>query len=378
MIRGDIIKGVRLVVLLLLGIIIFIIGFLFYNNKFIKDETIYYELINSYDYDGNDIVSVGVDNNNDKGLDKGIISIYNDKFKKTKEKIFNIGNSSIFNKVISLDDGYLIVGNINKFKTNKGIIVKYNKKLEIEYTKENKYDSIYYDIKKYNDNYIICGYSNHKGYILIIDKNGKKIKSKDLDDNTIFNEIFIYDNDIFVVGSKDKNKGIIYKLDENLEVINSNYYNNTDEDGFTSIVYLNDNLYISLNNKTKEEDIDASIIRYDYNLNYIDELVYNNKEHEKFVKLISDEDKVIAIGNVSNNTNRDLKEFNYDGIIASYDIKLENFSVEYYGNELNNEFITDIKKYKDGFLAITYSNIEDGSLLSKFININKALKVEDA
>lgn len=89
MIRGDIIKGVRLVVLLLLGIIIFIIGFLFYNNKFIKDETIYYELINSYDYDGNDIVSVGVDNNNDKGLDKGIISIYNDKFKKTKEKIFH-------------------------------------------------------------------------------------------------------------------------------------------------------------------------------------------------------------------------------------------------------------------------------------------------
>ena len=98
----------------------------------------------------------------------------------------------------------------------------------------------------------------------------------------------------------------------------------------------------------------------------------------RFNKLIVDDhENLIAIGTqaVATKTNKhNVNDYNYDGLIAKYDLDLKQVDAVVYGDE-RDDYFTDIKYIDGKYLVVGYSSYEDGSYMSKFINYSKALKV---
>ena len=164
-----------------------------------------------------------------------------------------------------------------------------------------------------------------------------------------------------------------YDLDGNLVYSNNNLIGYE----FSSIVELNNNLYISGSYKV-DDGTDAFIGQFDLDGNLINSVSYQGKDYDKYNRIIKDNnDNIIAIGIMTTYRNKKsdtIDEFDYDGIIGKYKSNLEKVGVITYGDE-NDDFFTDIILDDNNYLVIGYSSYEDSSYLSKFINYSSALKV---
>ena len=110
-------------------LLLILIIFIFISNS---DSKILIDNIKAIDYKNNTIYVVGNTNDNDNYVEKAKFSIYDNKFNKTKEKLYNKSYASSYNDFYLDEDNYVFVGNISetidsyKKNNNKAIIIKYD------------------------------------------------------------------------------------------------------------------------------------------------------------------------------------------------------------------------------------------------------------
>ncbi len=374
----------KYVIYIILFILFIELCYALYGFLFAKKNNIYFDGINTYKYMDSNYIAVGSNNNNDKYYEKAKLSIFDKDLNKMKEKLYNKGYNSTFYDVIKDEDNYIVVGsyeatrNDHLMKNRRGMIVKYDKDDNIVFEKELSHlaNSSITAIKLVKDGYIVCGNSNYSSnnitntnaggaYLIKYSKDGKVIWERNIGDKSSakFNDFIIVDNYIFAVGINNINVGLIVKYDINGNFLTSYDYRNTDNLGFSNVVYRDGYAYVCGCKKT-EKSSKGLIVRFDDNLGFVDEKVYN-ENNSRYNKLLFDEDHLIVIGTVDKD--------DYDGIIGKYNDDLSEIDIVKYGDE-EDDYFTDVKIIDNKYVVVGYSSYED-SLLTKFIYYSDALKV---
>ena len=390
------IKIITLICVLIIIVELFYIG---YHLVYKSNEPIYFVGINALATDkDNNYVTVGSNNNNDNHYEKAMISMYNSKKEKTFEKLYNVGYNGAFFDVLIDGDYIIAIGSYEKDKTDhddsirKALIVKYDLDGNVIFEKDFGLldNSKFTGITKVGDDYIVTGQSVYKNTRLGSDDGGAILARYDKDGNllwsrtygnvkeSIYNDVILVDNYLYVIGNYENYNAIIVKYDLDGNFISFNDYKTTDELGFTSIVNVGSYIYVGGALKTGDYDTDAMIVKYDLDCEYLDQVSYSGIGKERFNRLITDDhNNIIAIGTMMStavHSNKAYGDYNYDGIIGKYSTDLKKIDLVSYGDE-RNDFFTDVKLINGNYLVVGYSSYEDGSYMSKFISYSSALKV---
>ena len=369
------IKIITIICALIVAVELFYIG---YHLVYKSNEPIYFVGINALatDNDSN-YVTVG---------------------KKTFEKLYNVGYNGAFFDVLIDGDYIVAIGSYEKNKSDhddsirKALIVKYDKDGNIIFEKDFGLldNSKFTGIIKVGDDYVVTGQSVYRNTRIGSEEGGAILTKYDKDGNllwnksygnvkeSIYNDVILVDDYLYVIGNYEDYNAIIVKYDLDGNFISSNDYKITDELGFSSIVNIDDYIYVGGALKTGDYDTDAMIVKYDLDCEYIDQVSYSGIGKERFNRLITDDhNNIIAIGTMMSaavHGNKAYGDYNYDGIIGKYSVDLNNIDLVSYGDD-RNDFFTDVKLINNNYLVVGYSSYEDGSYMSKFISYSSALKV---
>lgn len=378
-------KTLKIISIMCVVILFLELCYMIYKMFYTVDDKFYFDSVNSLVITENGYIGVGGNNDNDKYYEKAKITGYNNKREKTFEKLYNKGYLSSFSGVDVDDDSYIAVGGYEKEEVNyeqeqwSALIVKYDLEGNIIWEKDFQIadSSFFNSVKVVNDGYIVVGQSNFKkknssldggGYIIKYSKEGKIIWKKNFGSNTNckFNDLLISDN-IYVVGVNN-NTGILLKYDLEGNLVADNFMENILENGFTGITKLQDSIYV-VGSKKNSDNENAIIAKYDLNCEYINFNIKEGIDKSRYNQIISDDESLIVIGIQYN-----IKSKQYDGIIGKYNSNLEEVAIVDYGED-RDDFFTDILLDDSNYLVVGYSSYEDGGYLSKFINYSNALKV---
>lgn len=394
----KLVKNLKRISVILILILVSEVLFIGYHLLYNKEKNVYFDGINAVVSSDDYYATVGSNNDNDKHFEKAKISFYNMKKEKTFEKIYNVGFNSTFFGVILDGSDVIAVGSYEKTQDDrdnsirKALIVKYDKSGNIIFEKDFEVldNSKFTSITKYGDYYYVTGQSVYKstsignkegGAILCkYDKDGNLIWSKTYGNSksAVYNDLLIYNDNIYVVGDDENYLGILCKYDLDGNFMAYNDYKSTDNTGFSGIVNIGDKIYVSGANMQENDLTDAMIVMYDTNCNYLKQVTYDAKGTERFNKLVLDDNgNIVAIGTLytaRKNNHNTVDEYDYDGIIAKYDSNLEKLDDVRYGDE-RDDFFTDVIFIHNKYIIVGYSSYEDGSYMSKFISYSKALKV---
>ena len=397
----KLIRKLKIVTFICIFILIVELLFIGYSIIFKNKESLYFDGVNSIVSTDKYYVTVGSNNDNDNKFEKAKLSKYNMRREKTFEKLFNMGYNSAFFGVCLDEDNMVAVGSYEKTSSEheklvrRALIVKYDSNGEIVFNKDFKLldNSKFTSIKKIDGGYLVTGQSvypitkvgNMNGGAILVkyDNNGNLVWYKTYGSNNVasFNDLLVYNNNIYTVGIDDNYLGIICKYDLNGNFITYNDYKYSDELGFSGIVNIGDNIFISGSNRGNKNVVNALIVEYDLDCNYIREVNHEEEGLTRYNKLISDNhDNLIAIGTrttskkSSNKVTKTADTINYDGLLGKYDSSLNEVDVITYGDE-RDDYFTDVKIIDGNYLVVGYSSYEDGSYLSKFIRYSNALKL---
>ncbi len=382
-----------LFVIVLIIEVFYVLHALFFQST----ESLYFDGINAIQKNNRYYVTVGSNNDNDNYYEKAKLSIYDNKFNKTYEKLYNVGYNSAFFGICIDEDSIIAVGSYEKEESDhkdlvrRALIVKYNFSGDVLFEKDYSLldNTKFTSVTCVEDGYLVTGqsvYQNTKigskdggALLLKYDKEGNLLWSKTYGNNksAIFNDLLVVNNSIYTVGTNETRIGVLCEYDLEGNFITYNDYLYTDDIGFSGIVSVGDYLYVSGSNRYGKST-DALIVRYDFNCTYINQVIYENEGTIRYNKLIQDEkDHIVAIGILSTKkvgNNKTADTFNYDGIIGKYNLDLKQVDVVTYGDE-RDDYFTDIQYVNGEYLVVGYSSYEDGSYLSKFIRYSEALKV---
>ena len=394
----KLVKSLKIVSIILILILVSELLFIGYHLLYNKEKNVYFDGINAVVSSDDYYATVGSNNDNDNHFEKAKISFYNMKKEKTFEKIYNVGFNSTFFGVILDGSVVIAVGSYEKTQDDrdnsirKALIVKYDKSGNVIFEKDFEVldNSKFTSITKYGDYYYVTGKSVYKstsignkegGAILCkYDKDGNLIWSKTYGNSksAVYNDLLIYNDNIYVVGDDENYLGILCKYDLDGNFMAYNDYKSTDNTGFSGIVNIGDKIYVSGANMQENDLTDAMIVMYDTNCNYLKQVTYDAKGTERFNKLVLDDNNnIVAIGTLytaRKNNHNTVDEYDYDGIIAKYNSNLEKLDDVRYGDE-RDDFFTDVIFIHNKYIIVGYSSYEDGSYMSKFISYSKAFKV---
>ena len=390
------VKELKIISFVCIIILIFELIYVGYHFLYKSEESVYFEGVNAFVSSKDYYVSVGSNNDNDNHYEKAKVSMYNDKREKNYEKLYNVGyNSSFFGVAIDEDD-YVAVGSYEKTADDhndsirRALIVKYDSLGNVIFEQDfgildnSKFTSIVVS----GDYYYVTGQSIYRntrigskqgGAILAkYSKDGELIwyQSYGSSKSSIFNDLIVTDRGIYAVGTDDNYLGVIVQYDIDGNFITYNDYKTTDSLGFSGIVATDQFIYISGALRRENDNTDAMIVRYNYSCVYIDQVVYTGDGLERFNKVIvDDQDHIVAIGTMATAQKAGgITEYNYDGLIAKYDLDLKYIDSVSYGAD-RDDYFTDILLDDGNYIVAGYSFYDDGSYMSKFIRYSKALKV---
>lgn len=394
----------KMISILCIIILVFELGYLIYRKYFNTGESIYFDSINAISYINNNFVAVGSNNNNENHYEKAKLSFYNDKRYKMYEKIYSKGYNSAFFDVDVSDNTYVAVGSYEASEndhingTRKALIVAYDNDGNVIFDKDFGVleNSKFMSVKIVDDGYLVVGqsiyeamtvgFSSEGGAFLIkYDKNGKiKWKTNYGESKAaIFNDLYILDDYIYVVGSDYAKVGVILKYDLNGNLLKKMEYQYTDSFGFTGIAVNDESIFVTGGKRIIGEEnssrIDGLIVKYDFDCNYLDEVSYDEDMQERFNKILMlDDDNLLIIGSMSSydkdKTVKDVNVLKYDGVIAKYKEDLNLIKAVSYGEDRDDHF-TDMMVLDNSYLVTGYSSYEDKSYMSKFVIYSDALKV---
>lgn len=382
-----------------LFIVLFVeIIYVFYAIFLKHSESLYFDGMNALVSNGSHSVIVGSNNDNDYHYEKAKLSFYDSDWNSSFEKLYNVGYNSAFFGVVFDGKEIVAVGSYEKTKEDhnhsirRALIVKYDDSGNVLFSKDFQLldNSKFTSIVSVSDGYLVTGQSIYKnttvgtqegGALLIkYDKEGNIIWSRTYGSNksAIYNDLLVYNDSIYVVGTDDHYVGILCKYDLNGEFITFNDYKYTDELGFGGITNIGDELFVCGANRYSKNNTYAMIVKYDLDCTYLDQVVYEDNDTARYNKIVVDsQNHLVTIGIKLSSKDKNSKlvdVFNYDGIIGKYDSNLRELAVVTYGDE-RDDYFTDIELLDGTYVVTGYSSYEDGSYLSKFIRFSDALKI---
>ena len=313
------------------------------------------------------------------------------------EKEYERGISTTFNSVISVSDGYIVVGTgifseqEKEEEAREAIIIKYSKDGELVW--EKFYQVItntgFNKVIEVSDGYIAIGqsiYANMElgnstaggGVIVKYDKNGNEVWHNNHGGTKSgnFNDIVEVNSDLYVVGKDGADSANIVKFSASGEYQWHKNYSFTDEFGFSGVSYLNGNLYvvgskkilpagIGENDDRTTTNTDALLLKYDLEGNVVFEKTFGGSSYERYNSILMYRNNFYVVGHICSHdaglkVTTD-KDDEMTGLIIRYDINGNILKKETFGGS-NNDNLTDITTDDISLYVVGYSNSKDGNI----------------
>lgn len=396
-------KWLIIIALICVIVIIAEVGYLVYYHINMNRNVIYYDSLNSVAVDDTDIIGVGSSNfkyskYNDytNGLEKAKIIKYDKNGKIIFEKMYDKGINTTFSSVVSVNDGYIVVGSgvfSEEEQNNEGreaVIIKYDKDGNIVWEKfyqvitNTRFNKVIATI----DGYIVVGQSIYANMEMGNHTTGGGIIVKyDFDGNEVwhnnhggmksgnFNDVIEVNGDFYVVGKDATDYANIIKYSKNGKYQWHKNYGYTDGIGFTGIAYLDNSLFVVGSKKvlpegTTDDDnrdttnTDALLVKYDLDGKVLFEKNFGGSNYERYNSIITHFNNLYIVGHTTSSdaglkvtTDGELMT----GMLVRYDKNGNILKKESFGGS-NDDNLTSIITDGVSLYISAYSNSGDGNI----------------
>ena len=416
--QKKLVKWLRVIIVLCIAIIVIeacYIGLSYYNRT---KSIVYTDTLNSFKEIDDGYLVVGNSdfknsefNSYEKDYNKAKFSKYNSDFEVEFESAYTKGYSSYFSDVIEYKDGYIAVGGAQydeqqvEDNATDGLIVLYDKNGKQVDTKSVQIagDTTFNKVLLVDDGFIVVGQSILQNMVIGNDPDGGALIIKydfDLKEqwranyggskSAIFNDAVIDGDYLYLVGKDATRYGMIAKYTLDGEQVFVKSYEYTDTVGFSSIVKVGDEFFVAgsktINIDAKDEDkvTEGLILKYDSDGNVLDEVTFSRNNAARFNKIVSDGDDLIVVGHTyKKDEEKSTDTYNYldyRGIIVKYNTDLEKKA----NNKENGsgvDYFSDVIVTDDGYLVGGASSSKELGSNNKdyrtyFLKYNKDLERE--
>ena len=416
--QKKLVKWLRVIIVLCIAIIVIEVGYIglsYYNRV---NSVIYTDTLNSFKETDDGYLVVGNSdfknsefNSYQKDYNKAKFSKYNSDFEVEFESAYTKGYSSYFSDVIEYNDGFIAVGGAQYDKqqvednATDGLVVLYDKEGKQVDTKSVQIagDTTFNKVLLVDDGFIVVGQSILQNMVIGNDPDGGALIIKyDLDlkevwranyggsKSAIFNVAVIDGDYLYLVGKDATRYGMIAKYTLDGEQVFVKTYEYTDTVGFSSIVKVGDEFFVAgsktINIDAKDEDkvTEGLILKYDSDGNVLDEVTFSRNNAARFNKIVSDGDDLIVVGHTyKKDEEKSTDTYNYldyRGIIVKFNTDLERLA----NNKENGsgvDYFSDVIVTDDGYLVGGASSSKELGSNNKdyrtyFLKYNKDLEEE--
>lgn len=396
--------------LIIVGVVCSIIillecAYFIYQKNYINSKSVYYDVLNSVTIDNTDIVAVGSSNfkyskynNYTNGLEKGKLIKYSSDGKIIFEKMYDRGINTTFSSIITIDDGYIVVGSgvfseeEKESEAREAFIIKYDKTGNIIWEKFYQVvtNTSFNKVIATNNGYVVVGQSIYANMEMGNHTTGGGIIVKyDFDGNELwhnnhggmksgnFNDVVEVNGDFYVVGKDATDSANLVKFNSTGEYQWHKNYSYTDSIGFSGIAYLNNYLYVVGSKKILPEgtgdndnrnttNTDGLLIKYNLNGEIIFEKTFGGSSYERYNSIIVHRSNLYVVGHTTS-TDIGFKVVTdgklMTGLVIRYDEDGNINKKEILGGS-NNDNLTDVATDGGSLYISGYSNSRDGNIVT--------------
>ncbi len=416
--QKRLIKWLRVIIVLCIAIIVIEAGYIgisYYNRT---KSVIYTDTLNSFKEIDDGYLVVGNSdfknsefNSYEKDYNKAKFAKYNSDFEVEFESAYTKGYSSYFSDVIEYNDGFIAVGGAQydeqqvEDNATDGLIVLYDKNGKQVDTKSVQIagDTTFNKVLLVDDGFIVVGQSILQNMVIGNDPDGGALIIKyDFDLNevwkanyggsksAIFNDAVIDGDYLYLVGKDATRYGVIAKYTLDGEQVFVKSYEYTDTVGFSSIVKVGDEFFVAgsktINIDAKDEDkvTEGLVLKYNSDGEVLDEVTFSRNNAARFNKIVNDGDDLIVVGHTyKKDEEKSTDTYNYldyRGIIVKYNTDLERLA----NNKENGsgvDYFSDVIVTDDGYLVGGASSSKELGSNNKdyrtyFLQYNKNLEIQ--
>lgn len=301
-------------------------------------------------------------------------------------------NIDLAQKIVSTDDGYIVLGSSNFDKSTiheksdqeegKFSLYDNNDKLLDEFKYDKYYKSVFYDAARIADGYIVVGSvqktkkQNEKGV-----KDALIVKY-DFDGNVVwdttyseleyssFRSLLVDGESIIVVGSsiyegdvadeEDKGGAIVVKYDLSGNVIQSNHFGDNRSGAFNDLIKIGD-MYYAVGSDTSNK---AFLVGIDFNLKKKIEKNYEDTNSLGFTSIVNANDHLYVVCSKTKEEDKKIKEL---ATIVQYDYSGKKINEVIYDKE-DYSIWNEIIVYNDELYLTGESAIKKGKKGSIFVD----------
>ena len=386
--QKRLVKWLRVIIVLCIAIIVIEAGYIvlsYYNRV---NSVIYTDTLNSFKETDDGYLVVGNSdfknsdfNSYQKDYNKAKFAKYNSDFEVEFESAYTKGYSSYFSDVIEYSDGFIAVGGAQydeqqvEDNATDGLIVLYDKNGKQVDTKSVQIagDTTFNKVLLVDDGFIVVGQSILQNMVIGNDPDGGALIIKydfDLKEvwranyggskSAIFNDAVIDGDYLYLVGKDATRYGMIAKYTLDGEQVFVKTYEYTDTVGFSSIVKVGDEFFVAgsktINIDAKDEDkvTEGLVLKYNSDGEVLDEVTFSRNNALRFNKIVADGDNLIVVGHTyKKDEEKSTDTYNYldyRGIIVKYNTDLERLA----NNKENGsgvDYFSDVIVTDDGYLV---------------------------
>ena len=416
--QKRIVKWLKVIIVLCIAIIVLELGYILLSYYNRSNSIVYTDTLNSFKEVDNGYIVVGNSdfkksdfNDYEKDYNKAKFAKYNDDFEVEFESAYTKGYASYFSDVIEYSEGYIAVGGAQFSKeqvddnATDGLIVLYDKEGKQKNTKTLQIsgDTTFNKVLLVDDGFIVIGQSILQNMVIGTDPKAGALMIKynfDLKEewrvnyggskSGNFNDAIIDGDYIYLVGKDATRYGLIAKYTLEGEKVFTKSYEYTDTVGFSSIVKVGDSFFVAgsktINIDAKDEDkvTEGLIVKYNSNGEVEDEVTFSKNNNARFNKIIKDGDNLVVVGHtykIDEKKSSDTYNYlDYRGIIVKYDKDLKEISKETF-NGKGVDYFSDVINLSDGYLVGGASSSKELGSNNKdyrtyFLKYNKDLEKE--
>ena len=416
--QKKIVKWLKVIIIICIAIIVVELGYILISYYNRSNSIVYTDTLNSFKKADNGYIVVGNSdfkksdfNDYEKDYNKAKFAKYNKDFKIEFESAYTKGYASYFSNVIEYSDGYIAVGGAQFSKeqvddnATDGLIVLYDKNGRQKDTKTIQIsgDTTFNKVLLVDDGFIVIGQSILQNMVIGNDPKAGALMIKynfDLEEewrvnyggskSGNFNDAIIDGDYIYLVGKDATRYGLIAKYTLDGEKVFAKSYEYTDTVGFSSIVKVGDSFFVAgsktINIDAKDEDkvTEGLIVKYNSNGEVEDEVTLSKNNNARFNKIIKDGDNLVVVGHtykIDEDKSTDTYNYlDYRGIIAKYNDNLKELSKKVF-NGKGVDYFSNVINLSDGYLVGGASSSKDLGSNNKdyrtyFLKYNKDLEEE--
>ena len=416
--QKRIVKWLKVIIVLCIAIIVLELGYILLSYYNRSNSIVYTDTLNSFKEVDNGYIVVGNSdfkksdfNDYEKDYNKAKFAKYNDDFEVEFESSYTKGYASYFSDVIEYSEGYIAVGGAQFSKeqvddnATDGLIVLYDKEGKQKNTKTIQIsgDTTFNKVLLVDDGFIVIGQSILQNMVIGTDPKAGALMIKynfDLKEewrvnyggskSGNFNDAIIDGDYIYLVGKDATRYGLIAKYTLEGEKVFTKSYEYTDTVGFSSIVKVGDSFFVAgsktINIDAKDEDkvTEGLIVKYNSNGEVEDEVTLSKNNNARFNKIIKDGDDLVVVGHtykIDEEKSTDTYNYlDYRGVIAKYNDNLKELAKKTFNGD-GIDYFSDVINLSDGYLVGGASSSKELGSNNKdyrtyFLKYNKDLEEE--